>query len=60
MGKFELIKLLHMNRILLLFMLLVVFISCHDDDEFYENPIALSDIKLLSVRADHKMLLPDG
>ncbi|HJA16000.1 MAG TPA: hypothetical protein H9796_13140 [Candidatus Butyricimonas faecavium] len=49
-----------MNRILLLFMLLVVFISCHDDDVFYENPTALSDIKLLSVRADHKMLLPDG
>ena len=37
-----------------------MFVSCDHDDKFYENPVSLSDIKLLSIRADHKMLLPDG
>lgn len=49
-----------MNRILSFFVLFVLFVSCDHDDKFYENPISLSDIKLLSIRADHKMLLPDG
>lgn len=49
-----------MNKVLSFLMLLVLFVACDDDDKFYENPVALSDIKLLSVRADHKMLLPDG
>ena len=49
-----------MNRILSFFVLFVLFVSCDHDDKFYENPVSLSDIKLLSIRADHKMLLPDG
>lgn len=49
-----------MNRILSFFVLFVLFVSCDHNDKFYENPVSLSDIKLLSIRADHKMLLPDG
>lgn len=49
-----------MNKLLLFFMLLVLSVACDDDEVFYENPVSLSDIKLLSVRADHKTLLPDG
>ena len=49
-----------MNRILSFFVLFVLFVSCDHDDKFYENPVSLSDIKLLSIRADHKMLLQDG
>ena len=49
-----------MNRILSFFVLFVLFVSCDHDDKFYENLVSLSDIKLLSIRADHKMLLPDG
>ena len=49
-----------MNRLLSFFMLFVLFAACDEDEKFYENPVSLSDIKLLKVRADHKTLLPDG
>ncbi len=50
-----------MKQILLFLIGIVLLAACEKEEDYiYENPVALSDIKLISLRADHKMLLPDG
>lgn len=49
-----------MNRLFMFFTLFVLVVACNEDEKYFENPVLLSDIKLLKIRADHKTLLPDG
>ena len=48
-----------MNRVLLL--LMVWFCACSPENtEIFDLSSSVDDIKLIKLRADHKMLLPDG
>lgn len=50
-----------MKQIILFFTCFVLLMACEKEDDYiYENPVSLADIKLITLRADHKTLLPDG
>ena len=51
-----------MKKILYFFITsLLVWTSCDQkDDVFFENPVTAGSIKLIRLRADHNMMLPDG
>lgn len=50
-----------MKHILLYAVFFIFLAACQKEDDYiYENPFSLGDIKMISLRADHKTLLPDG
>lgn len=50
-----------MRQILLFFACFVLCTACQNEDDYiYQNPVSLGNIKFISLRADHKTLLPDG
>lgn len=50
-----------MKKILYFLIASLILISCdQNDDVFFENPVTAGSIKLIRLRADHNMMLPDG
>lgn len=50
-----------MKQILVVFTILALLTACQKEDDYvYKNPVTLADIKMISLRADHTTLLPDG
>lgn len=50
-----------MKRIMIYIMLCWAVAACApEDDVFVEKPATLGDVKLIRLRADHRMILPDG
>lgn len=50
-----------MKQIILFLTFLICLSACKKEDDYiYENPMSLADIKMISLKADHKTLLPDG
>lgn len=50
-----------MKQIVALLTIIILLAACQKEDDYvYENPVTLADIKMISLRADHKTLLPDG
>lgn len=50
-----------MKKILYFLITSLIWISCdQNDDVFFENPVTAGSIKLIRLRADHNMMLPDG
>ena len=50
-----------MKKILYFLITSLIWVSCdQNDDVFFENPVTLGSIKLIRLRADHNMILPDG
>lgn len=50
-----------MKKILYFLITSLIWISCdQNDDVCFENPVTAGSIKLIRLRADHNMMLPDG
>lgn len=50
-----------MKQIVLFLTCFILLAACEKNEDYiHENPVSLGDIKLISLRADHKTLLPDG